>query len=81
MNIGDKLTRIPAANTLDHEKRPRALPCEVVYIHPRHRFYVVEFRFPATGWSFRESYFFPDHLGDMYPAERLMKHEKYSGHE
>lgn len=73
MNIGDKLTRIPAARVYEHESRPRALPCRVVYIHPEKRFYTVEFQFPATGWSFREAYYFPDRLGDQYPEEKRLK--------
>lgn len=32
---------------------------KVVYIHPKRRFYTVEFRF--DGGSFRESYFFSAH--------------------
>lgn len=81
MRIGDKLMRIPAASVYEKEKRPRALPCVVVYIHPERRFYTVEFRFPATGWAFRESYFFPDRLGDMYPTEMRLKYEKNCDYE
>lgn len=81
MKIGDKLVRIPAVNTLNHEKRPRTLPCEVIYIHPKRRFYVVRFDFPEFGRSFREAYFFPDRLGDLYPRERILKHEKNCDHE
>lgn len=81
MKIGDKLSRIPSAHVYEHEKHPRALPCQVVYIHPERRFYTVEFRFPATGWAFREAYFFPERLGDQYPSERRMKHEKNCNYE
>lgn len=79
MKIGDKLMRIPVVSILDRDKHPKLLPCRVVYIHPQRRFYSVQFDFPGQ-WehsrSFRESYFFPDRLGDMYPTEMRLKYEK-----
>ena len=41
-------------------------PCKVVYIHPKWRFYTVEFT-TQLGWKFRESYFFADKRPDGPP--------------
>lgn len=81
MKLGDKLIRRPHPQVYEHMERPQDLPCTVVYIHPQRRFYTVEFRFSVTGYAFRESYFFPDRLGDMYPQERKLKNAKNRDHE
>lgn len=81
MKLGDKLMRNPTPQIWEHMERPRTLPCTLVYIHPQRRFYTVEFHFPVTGCSFRESYNFPDRLGDMYPQERRLKNAKDCNYE
>ena len=59
ITLGQKLKRSPSINvdkTHDEECADRLLDCMVVYIHPLHRYYTVEFRFPFG--AFRESYLF-----------------------
>lgn len=74
MHIGDKLRRSPSVQIYDREKGPPpTLPCRVVYIHPQRRFYSVEFQ--IAGRCFREAFYFPDRLGDLYQTERNLKYE------
>lgn len=58
MQIGDRRMEEPSLNTTYGTWRSRPVEGRVVYIHPKRRFYTVEFYFPLTGWKFRESYFF-----------------------
>ena len=56
MRTGDKLMLRPYALTEGAgmlNTQPR--PCRVVYIHPKGRFYVVEFRSSVTGQTWWEA--------------------------
>lgn len=59
MNIGDIRMELPTVDSelmlADRQKRK----CEVIYIHPEYRFYVVEF-ITERGWKFRETFYFRD---------------------
>ena len=57
MKIGDKRTETPDFGT-SPGFIAKPMPCEVVYIHPKRRYYTVEFRNPVTGLTFRQSYQF-----------------------
>ena len=59
MNVGDQLRMVPSTRLLE-DRLYKPLPCTVVYIHPLHRFYTVEFKSEITGESFRESFPYPD---------------------
>ena len=59
MNVGDILYQVSTGRHGD-DRQPQALACRVVYIHPAHRFYTVEFRSEVTGETFRESFPCPD---------------------
>ena len=49
MNIGDKLRRpLELDTTYWGSTDGRLYPCEVVYIHPKDRYYTVEFDFHGT---------------------------------
>ena len=66
MKIGDIRMEMPTVDSelmLANRQKRR---CEVVWIHPQWRFYVVEFT-TELGWKFRESYFFADKRPDGPP--------------
>lgn len=69
MNIGDNLRMIPSGR-LSQDRIYTPLPCTVVYIHPQHRFYTVEFKSEVTGEAFRESFLFPDRDGTAWENRR-----------
>lgn len=79
MNIGNIRMENPSFwTTFGHSKgEPRK--CRVVYIHPQHRFYTVEFTFPLTGERFRESYYFENRRG--CGGEKGQAYEDDSDHE
>lgn len=60
MKIGDCLRLVPSAYIGGREEQLKALPCRVVYIHPRRRYFTVEFLSVLTGETFRESFDCPD---------------------
>ncbi len=55
LHIGDKLSLIPEtfSLTIDEKVAKRALTCKVVYIHPKKRFFTVEYENGV-----KESFFF-----------------------
>lgn len=57
MNTGDILQLRPTIDASVGFSRPQAMPCTVVYIHPRRRFYVVEFK-STVGQRWRETFYF-----------------------
>lgn len=62
MQIGDTMFLHPSQST-----GGKVYPCTVVYIHPKRRFFTVEFSFERNDGvkqSFRESFFFSDRAGD-----------------
>lgn len=70
MQIGDTVYRHPMTSAPG-----RVYPAKVVYIHPRRRFYEVEFSFERNGnmQGFRQSYFFRDRQGDPEYFKRSCK--------
>lgn len=79
MNIGDTRTEAPSFWTTFGHGLGDPRPCRVVYIHPQHRFYTVEFAFPLTRERFRESYYFEDRRGAA--GQEGYGHEDDSNHE
>lgn len=65
MKIGDILTLRPTIYGKDCEAMPKQ-EARVVYIHPKNRFYVVEFRASVTGQAWRETFYFPEREGLGY---------------
>ena len=59
MEIGDKITELIHFG----EGKPVRRTGRVVYIHPRRRFYIVEFAIGDRGETVRESYYFPSRAG------------------
>lgn len=51
-SVGDKVKEIPNYETRTSTDKP--ISCEIVYIHPKGRFYTCEFSFGER--KFRESY-------------------------
>ena len=63
MNIGDIRMEMPTVDSelmLGNRQKRR---CEVVWIHPKWRFYTVELT-TVLGWKVRESFFFRDKRTD-----------------
>lgn len=58
MKVGDVLHLVPTLSEKIGLESKGAMPCQVVYIHPKGRFYVVEF---GRTQRWREAF---------YPAER-----------
>ena len=54
INVGDKRAEVP---TLEGAWYLGRIPCRVIYVHPKRRYYTVEFIFDRG--SFRESYWLP----------------------
>lgn len=54
--VGKKMRMVPDVHIdrLGRRLMEDDMPCKVVYINRKHRFFTVEFKFP--GGSFRESY-------------------------
>lgn len=55
IRVGDKRAEIPKIEGVAIRK---PMPCRVIYVHPKHRFYTVEFDFPRER-AIRESFFLP----------------------
>lgn len=57
MKVGDVLRKRPWTGQGGHQELPPQ-PCRVVYIHPKGRFYTVEFTYEDRGVrrAFRETY-------------------------
>lgn len=76
MQIGEYVTAIPTELSCDVDRRtkePVPMTGKVVFIHPRRRFYVLEFAF-KNGNKVREAYKFPI-------KERGQQHEDNRSHE
>lgn len=56
MNIGDILNLKPTMDSAAGFSKPGIMPCRVIYIHPRRRFYTVEFQNDFYTW--REAFSF-----------------------
>lgn len=59
MKIGDIRMELPTVDSEIMLADRKARRCEVVWIHPKWRFYTVEFT-TELGWKFRESFYFRD---------------------
>ena len=57
MTVGDILQLKPTIETAAGLAHPATMPCTVVYIHPRRRFFVVEF-VSTVGQRWRETFYF-----------------------
>jgi hypothetical protein len=53
--------------------------CEVVWIHPKWRFYIVEFT-TELGWKFRETFYFRDRDPDGPPLPEHIRKEREAPH-
>lgn len=63
MEIGDIRAEVPSFWTTFGHGVGTPRQGEVIWIHPRRRFYRVRFTMPQTGWSWVESYYFDDRRG------------------
>lgn len=63
MKVGDIRREMPSIDSTVMLEDRQPWRCEVVYIHPKWRFYTVEFT-TILGWKFRESFFFRDKRPD-----------------
>lgn len=63
MKVGDMRREMPSVDSTVMLEDRQPWRCEVVYIHPKWRFYTVEFT-TVLGWKFRESFFFRDKRPD-----------------
>ena len=63
MNLGDIRMEVPSVDSELMLADRAARKCVVVYIHPKWRYYTVEFT-TVLGWKFRESFFFRDKRTD-----------------
>lgn len=71
MHLGDTLRLEPTIYAQCGFERVPILDCTVIYIHPRRRFYVVEFC-NARGQRWREARYFPHSeadTGDLWRRE------------
>lgn len=59
MKVGDIRREMPSIDSTVMLEDRQPWRCEVVYIHPKWRFYTVEFT-TVLGWKFRETYYFAD---------------------
>lgn len=75
MKIGDIRMEMPTVDSelmLANRQKRR---CEVVWIHPKWRFYVVEFT-TELGWKFRETFYFRDRDPDGPPLPEHIRKER-----
>lgn len=67
MQVGDILEIAPSIFSFEGvsnpddgcQRRRKKLPCTVIWVHPKNRFFVVEFRSAITGETWRETVYFP----------------------
>ena len=75
MKIGDIRMELPTVDSelmLANRQKRR---CEVVWIHPKWRFYIVEFT-TELGWKFRETFYFRDRDPDGPPLPEHIRKER-----
>ena len=63
MKVGDIRMETPSVDSEVMLGGRKPWRCEVVYIHPKWRFYTVEFT-TVLGWKFRECFYFRDKRPD-----------------
>jgi len=63
MKLNEKRVEQPAFWTTYGHGYGRPQECRVVYIHPKNRFYTVEFQSALTGETYRQCYYFEDRRG------------------
>lgn len=75
MKIGDIRMEMPTVDSelmLANRQKRR---CEVVWIHPKWRFYIVEFT-TELGWKFRETFYFRDRDPNGPPLPEHIRKER-----
>ena len=78
MIVGEKLIRTPRLYTTFGHRDGVPQECVVISIHPRRRFYTVEFT-SKFGQRFRQSYYFEDRRGTA--GEKGQDYESDSDYE
>ena len=81
MKVGDIIIETPTFYCKTGLERVGPQECEVVYIHPKRRFYRVRFRSDVTGETFTECMYFPDRKGeasDCPPTKAVSKGRHHS---
>ena len=80
MKLGDIRMETPSVDSEVMLGDRRPWRCEVVYIHPKWRFYTVEFT-TILGWKFRECFYFRDKRldGPELPEDVRQQREMPSG--
>ena len=81
MKVGDIRRETPSVDSTVMLEDRQPWRCEVVYIHPKWRFYTVEFT-TILGWKFRESFFFRDKRpdGPELPEHIRQERERQNSH-
>lgn len=64
MKVGDIVTETPTFYSKAGLDVVGPQKCRVTYIHPKRRFYTVEFTSDVTGEKWRECFYFADRAGD-----------------
>lgn len=80
MKVGDIVVETPtlySKSGLEHVGPQR---CEVVYIHPKRRFYRVRFWSDVTGETFTECKYFPERDGRAEQSEPAKSNSKGRHH-
>lgn len=65
MKVGDIVTEIPTFYSKAGLDVVGPQKCRVTYIHPKRRFYTVEFTSDVTGEKWRECFYFFGRCGDV----------------
>ena len=76
MNIGDVRTEVPTICMKCGLEVTGPQKCQVVYIHPKERFFTLEFVSKVTGEKFRESFPMMRACGGEVPVERARLNRK-----
>lgn len=69
MKVGDIVVETPTFYSKAGLDVVGPQKCRVTYIHPKRRFYTVEFRSEVTGETFRECFYFADRRGTASSSE------------
>lgn len=80
MKIGDIRMELPTVDSELMLANRQSRRCEVVWIHPEWRFYIVEFT-TELGWKFRETFYFADREpGKGPPLPEHIRKEREAPH-
>ena len=75
MNIGDIRMELPTVDSEIMLANRQKRRCEVVWIHPKWRFYIVEFT-TELGWKSRETFYFRDRDPNGPPLPEHIRKER-----